>query len=98
MRVMTVVEAENKVVFTVSSEGKELRALQLVDRTGGKLYANTEIEVGDIVLVVEVPAILLAPNMSASETGESISHIIVGIIPPSKVHEISDYSNLVKGL
>lgn len=97
MRVMTVVEAENNVVFTVTSEGTELRAIQLVDRWGDKIYANTNIQVGDLVLVAEVPGTLLGPNMPESEPGESISHIIVGLIPPSKWHEIPEYSKLVKG-
>ena len=96
MRIMTVVESENKVLFTVSSEGKELRALQLVDRWGDKIYANTSIDVGDLVLVEEVPGFLLGPNMSDSEVSESISHIIIGLIPPSKWHEIQEYSSLVK--
>ena len=97
MRIMTVVEAENKVLFTVSSEGKEVRALQLVDRMGGEMYANTSIEVGDLVLVTEVPGFLLGPNMPDSETSESISHIIVGLLPPSKWHESPEYFKLVKG-
>ncbi len=59
MRVMTVMKAENKVLFTVSSEGKEVRALQLVDRIDDNIYANAAINVGDLVLVVEVPGVLL---------------------------------------
>ncbi len=98
MHVMRVIEAENAVVFAVASDDRDFRALQLVDRDGDTIYANTRIEVGDLVLVEEVPGFLLGPNTPDSEVSESISHIIVGLIPPSNWHEIPEYSKLVKGL
>ncbi len=55
MRVMKVNQAHNNVLFTVSDRGHDYRAVQLVDRIGAEIYANTTIKVGDLVLVVEVP-------------------------------------------
>ena len=99
MHVMTVNEAHNNVLFTVSHEGSEYRAVQLLDRIGNDIYANTRIEVDDLVLVVEVPGLLLGPNMSKQDdASESVSHVIVGLIPPSDWHEIPLYSSLVKKL
>ena len=98
MRIMTVTEQHNNVLFTVSYRGSELRAVQLLDRIGENVYANTVIKVGDLVLVDEVPGLLYGPNMSESDAGEAISHIIVGLIPPSNWREITNFSGLVKGL
>ena len=96
MHPMKVVEAHNRVLFTVVHEDREYRAVQLVDRWGGTVYANTEIQVEDLVLVVEVPGLLYGPHMSDSDAGEAVSHIIIGLIPPSGWREIREYSGLVK--
>ena len=96
MHPMKVVEAHNRLLFTVAHEGREYRAVQLVDRQGGMVYAHTEIQVDDLVLVVEVPGLLYGPNMSDSDASDAVSHIIVGLMPPSGWHEIREYSGLVK--
>ncbi|MYB10883.1 MAG: hypothetical protein F4Y28_13020 [Acidimicrobiia bacterium] len=93
---MKVVEAHNRALFTVTHEGREYRAVQLVDRWGGKVYANTEIQVEDLVLVDEVSGLLHGPQMSDSDASDAVSHLIVGLIPPSEWHEIREYSGLVK--
>ena len=96
MRVMTVTEAHNNVLFTVSHEGEELRALQIVERNGGIVYASSVVEVGDLVLVAEVPGLLLGPNMDQDDFVDSVSHVIVGLLPPSQWHDVPQYSGLVK--
>ena len=58
MRVMTITERHNNVLFTVSSNEDEFRAVQLIDRIGGHVYANTVLRVGDLVLVAEIPGLL----------------------------------------
>ena len=97
MRVMEVTERHNNVLFTVSHQGSDLRAVQLLDRIGETLHAQTVIEVGDLVLVTEVPGLLFRPNTSELDATESVSHIIVGLVPPSHWHEIPNFSTLVKG-
>ena len=96
MFVARVTERFNNVVFTVEYDSVEYRALQLVDRmSDGQVYANTEIFVGDSVLVVNVPQFISSPGKA--EPGEdSVSHIIVGLIPPSNVQVIPNYSDLVQ--
>ena len=84
-----VIGGYNNVVFTVSYNSEEYRALQLVDRQDGKTYANTEIHIGDTVLVVEVPQ-FISPPKEAGPSGESISHVITGLLPPSNIHRIND--------
>ena len=100
MRVMKVMERHNNILFTLSDQGGEVRAVQLVHRLANeqeKLYASTRIEVDDLVLVTDIPALLLGPNMPESEISESIGHIIIGLVPPSKALEIPNYADLVKG-
>ncbi len=87
MLVMTVTEAHTNVLYTVSDEKDEYRAMQFVSRNGDTIYANADIRVGDQVLVVELPALLYSPSME--DPGEAVSHIILGHIPPSTLHHIS---------
>ena len=104
MFVMQVIEAFNKVKFTVAYpgalDGTSFLAIQLVDRLEYRqskdIYANTIVQVGDLVLVAEVNQFLYGPNDLERDATEAVSHIIVGLIPPSNIHEIKDYSNLVK--
>lgn len=96
MHVMTVKEAHNNVLFTVTHEEHDYRAVQLVDRISDQVYANTVVEVGDRVLVVEIPGLLYGPRMSKADSSEAVSHIIVGLIPSSHWHEIRGYSELVR--
>ena len=86
------IEEYNKAVFTVSCNSGEYRALQLGDRLDAQICANTEIHIGDSVLVIELPQ-FISPPSEAGPSGESISHIIIGLIPPSNIQRISD--NLV---
>ena len=97
MDVMKVKEVHNNVLFTVSGKGSECRAVQLLDRVGKELYANTTLEKDDLVLVAEIPGFLYGPNMSKPEdAGEAVSHIIIGLVPPSQWHGVKDYFELVK--
>lgn len=89
MKVMDVVEKQGNVLFTVSYEDQEFRALQLVDRQNDRLHSVSNIEVGDQVLVVEIDAQLYAPRMSPDDAADSVSHIIIGMIPPSTVRNIA---------
>lgn len=94
MLVMTVTEAYNNVLFTVSDEENEYRAMQFVERINENdptIYASSVIRVGDQVLVVELPALLYSPSISRDNPGEAVSHIILGHIPPSDVQNISAY-------
>ena len=90
MRVMTVTAAHNKVLFIVESGGSEYQALQLASRIeeSGRIYANEYIEVGDDVLVCEVPQ-FVSSRFSDTPPEDSISHIIVGIVPPCNVDDIA---------
>ena len=104
MQVMKVVEVFNKVEFEVAhpdvSDGTSFLAVQLVDRMmypgRAEVFANTTVEVGDLVLVAEVEHFLYEPNDSERNATEAVNHIIVGLIPPSNVQEIKNYSNLVR--
>ena len=99
VRVMKVAAAHNNVLFTVSCEGRDYRAVQLVDRIGNQVYANTVLKTDDLVLVVEVPGLLYGPGMSKrDDASEAVSHIIVGLVPQSNWHEVQEYSDLVKRL
>lgn len=90
LRVMTVTAAHNKVVFTVESGDTEYRALQLASRIeeGGRIYAAEYIAVGDTVLVCEIPQ-FISSKFDAMEPEDSISHVILGIVPPSNVDDIA---------
>ena len=72
--------------------------MQLLDRWSGRtIYANTAIEVLDLLLVAEVTGLLFAPELSPEDdAGDAVSHVILELIPPSSWHEIEEYSNLVK--
>ena len=97
MLVMKVKEAHTNALFTVAHDGRDYRAVQLVDRMGNTIYANTAIEVDDDVLVVEVPGLLYPPSASTKDdASEAVSHIIVGLIPASIWQEIPNYSDLVR--
>ncbi|MCY3881741.1 MAG: hypothetical protein OXG61_06450 [Chloroflexi bacterium] len=96
MRIMNVTEAHNSVLFTVSHEGQELRALQLVERNGQTLYASSVVEVGDLVLVAEIPGFLRGPEMDEDDSLDSVSHIIVGLVPPSQWQDVPNYFDLVR--
>ncbi len=102
-QVMQVVEAFNNVKFTVAQPDKldatSYLALQMVDRMEdptSMVYANTRIQVGDLVLVTEVNQFLFGPSDGEKSGTEAISHIILGLIPPSQIHEIENYSDLVR--
>ena len=97
MRVMVVKEQHNNVLYTVVSEDSEFRALQLVERSGGEIFAGTEIRVDDLVLVAEVPGFLIGPNFLDWDPTDSVSHIIVGLLPPSGWQPVKNYSDLVSG-
>ena len=95
MNVMRVTERHNNALFTVALDDRQFRAVQLVGRyVGGNIYANTVVEVGDNVLVVEVPGFLLSPSMD--DPADSVSHLIVGLVPPGPWHDIPNYGGLVK--
>jgi len=91
MNVMKVTEVHTPVLFTLDND---LRAIQLVDRNGGRLFANTKIEPGDHVLVTEVPGQLRSPSMD--DPTDSVSHIIIGLIPPSEWDWMPSYDRLVR--
>ncbi len=95
MRVMTITERSTNVLFTVSYGENEFRAVQLLDRIGKDVYAQTTLEVGDLVLVEEVPQFLRSPSMSKGSP-DSVSHVIIGLVPPSECDEIQNYNELVK--
>lgn len=95
---MTVAEAHNNVLFTVRDGETEIRALQLVERIAETIYAHTVIVPGDLVLVAEVPGFMLSPSMTESDAIDSVSHVIIGLVPPGEWHEVPGYSSLVKGL
>ena len=91
MHAMKVIEKSNNVLFTVSDGETEVRAIQMVDRLedGGNVFATTRIEMDDIVLVCEIEQMLYAPSQSiGTDDSDAISHIIVGLIPPSHVHSL----------
>lgn len=96
MRVMTITERHNNVLFTVSSEGDEYRAIQCVTRDGTNLYANSTLQVDDKVLVAEIPDLLSSPSMLEEDVSDSVSLVIVGLIPPSQMREIQNYDDLVR--
>jgi len=96
MKIGTVVEAHNSVLFDVLCNDETVRAVQLLDRLNGEMYANAKILVDDLVLVVEVPGLLFSPSMSESSASDSVSHITLGLVPPSLWHEIADYDGLVR--
>ena len=96
MRAMTINERHNNVLFTVSSNEDEFRAVQLIDRIGENVCANTVLRVGDLVLVAEIPGLLLGPNMSDADVSDAVGHVIVGLIPPSNWREMPNYSGLVR--
>lgn len=97
MRVMVVKEQHNNVLYTVVSGGSEFHAVQLVDRSGGEIFASTEIRVDDLVLVAEVPGFLIGPNFLDWDPTDSVSHIIVGLVPPSGWLPVTNYWDLVSG-
>lgn len=94
MQVMKVVEKRTNVLFTVSYEESKYRAIQLVDHAGNRLQAHSDIKVDDLVLVAEVGALLYSPSMT--DAADSVSHFIVGIVPPSRVQVLSP--DLVRGV
>ena len=85
--VMKVKEAHNNIRFLVTTGSNEYLALQLIRRVMGGLRANEDIKVGDLVLVCEVPHFLSSP-LTGTPPEDSISHIILGIVPPSGVANI----------
>ena len=89
MSVMEVKEAYNNVRFLVANDDEEYLALQLVERVPGddNLYANQVIHLGDLVLVCEIPHFLSGP-VGTTHPEDRISHIILGVIPPSDVADI----------
>ncbi len=90
MNVLQVAQVHTPTLFTLTNG---LRAIQLVDRNGDTIYANTRIEPGDHVLVAEVPGQLRSPSME--DPTDSVSHIIVGLLPPSKWDRMPSYQSLV---
>lgn len=96
MLVMKVREKRGDMVFTVSLGDDEHRAVQLVTRRGGKVYSNTEIMVGDDVLVTEVPALLYPSSPFAEDALDAVTHIIVGLVPDSRVHNVKNFDLLVQ--
>ena len=95
--VMVVKEAHSKVLFTLSDpadESRQVRAIQLADRNGGKLYTKTDIEIDDKGLVTEVSGLLFDSTMEGVE--EMVSHVIIGLLPPSGWHPIQNYEELVE--
>ena len=95
MNVMRVTERHNNVLFTVALGDRQFRAVQLVDRyEDGKIYANTVVAVGDNVLVVEVPGFLLSPSMD--DPTDSVSHLIVGLVPLGSWQGSPNYGGLVE--
>ena len=96
-RVMTVTEAHTNVLFTVAHNDSEFRAIQFIDQQeSGVVYASTHIKIGDLVLVEEIPGFLYPPSDTDRDGGESISHIILGLIPPSHWHEMQNHSDIVR--
>ena len=96
IRLMVVNEVHTSALFTVSDQAGEARAIQTVDRleAQGQIYAATRVEVGDLVLVAEVPALLTTRTIE--DMTDSVSHIIIGIVPPSMVKFVPNYDKLVK--
>ena len=95
-QIMKVIEAHNNVLFTVVHNDSECRAIQFIDRLQSGVYASTRIEIDDLVLVEEVPGFLYGPNDTERDGRESISHIILGLVPPSHWHEMQNYSDIVR--
>ena len=89
---MKVVGKSTNALFTVSDDETEVRAIQMMDRLkdGGKVFATTRIEMGDIVLVCEIEQMLYAPSQSmGTDDSDAVSHVIVGLVPPSHIRPLT---------
>ncbi len=95
MEVMRIKDMQTNVLCTVvaleveQEQEIEYRAIQLCGRleVGSPIYAATVLTEGDLVLVCEVPHFLHSPSGENAE--DSVSHIIVGLVPPSVVVPIA---------
>ena len=82
------------------SEKETVKAMQLVQRTTGpcdetanttqRVFTDTQICVMDLVLICEVPYFIWGMFDEDFMGEDSVSHIIVGIILPSRVRGIAE--------
>ena len=100
LEVMRVEAIENNSVYIVGSN--QLRALIVAQRWGGgEITTSTKLQIGDLVLVAAVSGFFSDPALSVrslTDLGdEGISHVILGLLPPTDWVEREDIKRLASG-